>query len=124
MQDGTPSSRDTVFLAVTRPATFYGVPLTGFLIAASVASLAFNVTHQHGLLWRAVLVGGPALLILGIMRALTSWEPNWWAILATWAVTSGRVRLSWPTRAFGGATLRPWPVALRHERRELRDYRG
>lgn len=124
MSDAPASTRDTVFLAVTRPATFYGVPVQGFVLAAGAAGWLFNVTHAYNLFWRAGLCGGAALLVLGIMRALTSWEPNWWHILGSWARTTGRVRFARPTRAWGGSTANPTPARLRHDRREMRDYAG
>lgn len=124
MQEGTPSTRDTLFLAVTRPATVYGVPLKGFLFAVTVAALCFSVSHRYGILWRMALCGGSAVAALGVMRALTSWEPRWWELCLTWVSTCSLDRLSSSFWSFGGSTYRPWPSSLRKDRREMRDYRG
>lgn len=118
------TTRDTVFLAVTRPATIYGVPLGGFLLAAGVGGMAFNLTHSYNVWWRFGICGGAALVGLVIMRGLTSWEPRWLQILTAWAQTRGRVLFAKPTRVFGGSTFRPWPVALRRDAKEMRDYAG
>ena len=118
------STRDVVFLAVTRPSNIYGMPLGGFLLAAGAGGMIFNVTHAYNVWWRLGIVSAAVLATFAVMRALTSWEPLWLRILNAWAQTRARVLLSWPTRAFGGTTFRPWPVALRDDPNELRDHAG
>ncbi len=125
MTEPAPASTwDVVFLAITRPASVYGVPLGGFLLAAGAGGMAFNLSHNYNVWWRFGICGGAALVGLAIMRGLTSWEPRWLQILNAWSQTRGRVLFAWPTRAWGGSTLRPWPVAVRRDPNEMRDYVG
>lgn len=123
-----PSTQDTVLLGPTRPPVYYGVPLEGFILAVSVAFLCFAWTfHLNTLLQiiiRAVVCLSLAATVLLIMRALTSWEPNWYPILCSWGRTRLRVLFSRATRAYGGTTFRPGPVALRTDKAELRDFAG
>ena len=118
------STRDSLFLAITRSACVYGVPLGGFLLGVGVPALIFDVTTQYNLWWRLGLCGGALIIILGIMRYQTAREPKWFEILRVWSRTRLPVRWSRHTRAFGGTTFRSLPVDLRRDRDELRDYCG
>jgi type IV secretory pathway VirB3-like protein len=101
-----PRTRDPLFLAITRMATVYGVPLGGFLLAVGGVAFVFDVTSQYSILWRVGLCGGALLLLLGGMRWLTSREPKWFAIFLAWSQTRLPVRFSKHTRAYGGTTFR------------------
>jgi type IV secretory pathway VirB3-like protein len=115
---------DPLFLAITRSATVYGVPIVGFVFAVCGGGFVYILTTNYSLVWRVLMVGPAVLVILGLMRALTSYEPHWWSIGVVWARTRLPVLLSRHTRRWGGTTMSPLPVELRRNRAELRDYAG
>lgn len=119
-----PSTYDVLFLAITRMAMIYGVPLVGFLLAGGAAAIVFDLTHRYNVFWRAGICLAAFGVVLLVMRQLTSWEPKWWPILVTWANTRLPVLFSAATRAFGGSTFCPVPVDTRKSIEELRDYAG
>lgn len=117
-------TQDACFLAITREPTLYGVPLVSFLVATIVAALGFDLTVRYNLFWRAGICLTFAGITLYAMAALTSWEPQWRKILLAWLNVRGPGVLSPHTRAWGGVTFRPWPVAIQHNLREMQDYAG
>lgn len=63
------STRDVMFLAVTRPSNIYGMPLGGFLLAAGAGGMIFNVTHAYNVWWR--LAAGVPRVVVGLIAAAT-----------------------------------------------------
>lgn len=124
MSDAPASTHDTVFLAITRPAMAYGVPLGGFLLAAGAAGMVFNFTHAYNVFWRFGLVGAAFAAVITAMRVLTSWEPNWFSILTVWSRTRAPALLSPATWRYGGTTVRPGPTDLTSNMSQVRDYAG
>lgn len=116
---------DTLFLAITRMACVYGVPVAGFSVVLTVSGVAFLLLGKVDDLWRRALVCGVFLIgSIVWMRIITGREPKWFTIAVAWCQT--RMRYLWrrPTRVFGGTTFRPWPVSAGRDLAELRDYAG
>lgn len=118
------SCHDDLFLAITRMACVYGVPLIGFVVSVGVAGLVFDLTaHNEGSIWlRAGACVVAALLTIALMRALTSHEPKWYSIGRVALRTRVPALAQRSTRRFGGTTLSPLPVGRSFN--ELRDYAG
>lgn len=128
MTDAPPDDKgptwDVLFLAITRMACVYGVPLCGFLVAGGAAGISFDLSHHYNLWWRLGICVGAFIAAIVFMRALTSWEPRWWPILACWYRTRATVLFHAATRRFGGSTVSPLPVAPASSYQEMRDYVG
>ena len=105
----------TLFLACTRPALFYGIP-----IEAAVASLFFcgGTFLISGFiaptsLWRAGWLFGAAIACYLVCRVAAARDHNIFHILSVWAVTKGRSR---PNFAYWGGSSRS-PMPLRRARK-------
>lgn len=91
--------QDTLFLALTRPALFWGVPLEAFLLNAFLTFFV-GVELQGPTLWRSPFM----FWLMGIpvhcaMRELTAWDYHWSRTLVLWARCSfHRVLGSIPAR--------------------------
>ena len=74
------STRDPLFLAITRSPCIYGVPLAGFLLGVGGVTVVFDLTTRYNLWWRFGYCGGAMIVILGAMRYLTARSPRWFSI--------------------------------------------
>jgi type IV secretion system protein VirB3 len=101
--------KDTLFLACTRPAMFWGVPFEGFM-------LNFCMTFLLGL-W----LGSPAYWLLGVaihfpMRVLTSIDHNFFRVWRLWLETKGAAIGS---DLWGGSALVALPSKPRRRASEV-----
>lgn len=88
---------ETLWLAPTRPAMRWGVPLQGFLFNA-MGSFIFGMVAGSPLYWAVfVVVHLP-------MRALAAWDSNVFRVLALWMETKGA---GMGKGEFGASTLVP-----------------
>lgn len=123
--EAEPTTRDALFLAASRPAMVYGIPLEGFLLAIYAPVFVFAFTRNYGLLRSGISCAVGFVAVLAALQALTSWEHRWPAILLAWFETTAPALLSRHTRTYGGTTFRPTPTsALRRDIEEYRDYAG
>lgn len=94
---------DTLFLALTRPAMFMGVPYEGFLVNV-VGSFCFGLIMGAPYYWLVcVLIHLP-------MRALASMDHNFFRVRRQWLASKGQ---SIGSDQWGGSSLgalRVWPV--------------
>lgn len=119
-------TKDTLFLALTRLASVYGVsvPLEAWMLVVMTAFIAFCLTYQYSLIARAAIIGSFLVAALLGIAALSSWEHNWSRILRGWAETRAEGLVSRFALWFGGTTYRPWPAATTSDPSEMRDYAG
>lgn len=73
---------ETLWLAPTRPAMRWGVPLQGFLFNA-MGSFMFGMAAGSPLYW------GVFVVVHLPMRALAAWDANVFRVLALWMETKG-----------------------------------
>ena len=106
-----PLETDTLYLAATRPAMVYGVPLTVFAILLMVAGFII------------VLMRDPLYLLLMVplfyaTREVVARDYNAIGVVLLYLRTSGR---SVDTRQWGGASVAPFPVRIRNRGRGMLD---
>lgn len=123
-------TRDPLFLAITRVASAFGVPLWGFFGASAGCVFLFSGLVQFvftpGLRGLAISAGISLAIYLGLvisMARLSAWEPQWFAILLGWCQTRLPVLFSRTTRHFGGTTVCPGPAKIQSYE-DARDYVG
>jgi len=103
--DPAPLTEDVLFLACTRPALVWGVPMEAMglnLIASASLFLAAGSP--------AWLLAAPALHL--VARAICRADPNAFRVLRLWLETRGRARNA---RLWGGASPTPLPLRPRRE---------
>lgn len=102
-------NEDELFLALTRPAMIFGMPMEAFGISCSVAGLAMIATDSIFYL----LIAVP---LLGICRFIVQHDHNAFHILTKWLDTSARCR----NKSFwGGASVSPLRVRRRYKIEEI-----
>lgn len=113
MSDGRRPSDDEklreeiLFLAVTRPAMWLGVPLEASLPIALAACVTLILTGNP---LYAVALGGAAL---AVARLVVRHDTNTFRLLLLWTLTKARCR----NRAWwGGSSYSPLPVAAMKRR--------
>src|SRR3546814_4046375 len=93
-------ARNTLFLAVTRPALFAGIPIeaAGVILLTSVITLIGTTNHVYGLVVAAVM--------FGISRLVVRHDVKPFRIIFLWGRTkpAHRHRVFW-----GGSSYRPLP---------------
>lgn len=94
-------ARNPLFLAVTRPALFAGIP-----IEAAVVILLSSVIILIGL-QNPVYAGVNAAVMFGLARLIVRHDVNAFRLLFLW----GRTKAANPNRAFwGGSSYTPLPL--------------
>lgn len=88
---------ETLWLAPTRPAMRWGVPIEGFLINV-MGSFIFGMAMGSPLYWAVFVVFHLPL------RALAAWDPNVFRVLKVWMATKGE---GMGKGEFGASTLVP-----------------
>lgn len=77
MPDTAHDRGDVLFLALTRPALMWGVPLEGLLLNAATVFF-LGVTLKAPTVWRSpVMFWALAIPVHMAMRELTSWDYHW-----------------------------------------------
>lgn len=99
---------ETLWLAPTRPAMRWGVPLQGFLFNA-MGSFMFGMAAGSPLYW------GVFVVVHLPMRALAAWDANVFRVLALWMETKGA---GTGKGVFGASTLVPLGAARAADARE------
>ena len=105
---------DTCFIALTRPAMKWGVPLEGFLVNLCVTFLFsawFNHLAPPPAWW--IGIGVPVHFV---MRYATSVDYNFFRVWRLFVETKGR---SLATEEWGGSSLSPLPARWPRQAREL-----
>lgn len=95
-------TEDTLFLACTRPAMVWGVPIEAMAINAMLTSLVF-------ILMKNPLYGAIGIGLHVVFRALASRDHNAFRVLLLWVETKGRSRNGsyWGGSSVSPAELRP-----------------
>ena len=94
-----PLQHETLFLACTRPAMRWGVPMEAWYL------------NLFGTFLVGMILGSPLYWVIGVpvyvlTRLLAAWEPNFFGILRRWAETKGQ---SFGAATYGGSTLLALP---------------
>lgn len=81
--------REISFLALTRPALTFGVPLEGLLVNVFTCVVSGMVLSSHS--WRnsPFMYWFMAFPIHAAMRRLTSWDWFWGRTILLWILTTG-----------------------------------
>ena len=103
-------AEEPLFLACTRPALFFGVPMEAVALNVVVCSVTFLATGSM----RYLLVA-PALHL--VFRAVCKSDPNAFRVLLPFVETKGRAR---NVALWGGSTATPLPLCRRFASQELR----
>lgn len=106
---GQPLTKDTLFLALTRPAMLGGVPLIAFVFCFMAAGMLMIVLDS--IVWLLAFV--PLWMIA---RLITRHDPNAFRILFCFIETSARCR---NRNLWGGASSSPLRLARRYVREEI-----
>lgn len=103
-------TEDTLFLACTRPAMVWGVPIEAMAVNAMFTSLVF------------IIMKNPLYGVIGVglhlaFRALASLDHNCFRVLFLWVETKGRARNG---TLWGGSSASPLALRPVRRARELR----
>ncbi|MDP3749294.1 MAG: type IV secretion system protein VirB3 [Phenylobacterium sp.] len=93
-------TEDTLFLACTRPAMVWGVPMEAMGINLIVTGLAFLIGGS--LAWLAL-----ALVLHAVFRGVCATDHNAFRVLSVWLETRGRARNG---SLWGGSSCTPLPL--------------
>lgn len=104
-----PLNEDPLFLALTRPAMIWGVPMEAFTLCCGLGGLAMIATDNI-----LFLLITPPLLV--ISRLIAERDQNAFRILFKWFETSGRHR---NRSHWGGTSCSPLRLARRFTREEI-----
>ena len=107
---GSGLTEDTLFLACTRPAMVWGVPIEAMAVNAMLTSLVFIVMKNP-------LYGTIGIGLHFVFRALASLDHNCFRVLFLWLETKGRSRNG---ALWGGSSASPLPLRPARKAREVR----
>ena len=94
---------DPCFLALTRPATYFGVTLEAFVFNMTISTILFVNTKIFWFL-------GVGLIMHFVFRGILWYDVNMFRVLVVWVQTSAQNS----NRAYwGGSTITPIPVLRR-----------
>lgn len=115
IEDRREALENTLFVVLTRPAVFMGVPVVGCLLNVAGSVIAgswLGIGSWHMLVWWIVLI--PA--IHGIMRAAVARDYFMFRVAMVWMDTKGQAVID--TR-WGGSSLTPLPIGFPKKSKEM-----
>lgn len=104
-----PITEDELFLAFTRPAMLWGVPVEALIVNGIVSAIIY--------------MGGGSLIYLGVgpiihlvFREICKRDHNQFKVLFVWLQTKGKCRNA---RLWGGSSVSPLKLARTYDEKEL-----